>query len=125
MPARRELSFELPHNPMKTCLITPPESKPYETPSHHAARWPVATLIDFYTQVLGMTLLRKSENPEYNTALLLSVRRRQPGQAEIELTWNWDADSYEMGTAYVTSRSACPTPTRPARRSGGRWQRHP
>lgn len=57
--------------------------------------------IDFYTQVLGMTLLRTSENPEYKYSLaFVGYEGGNPGQAEIELTWNWDTDSYEMGTAY-------------------------
>ncbi|MDI1340141.1 lactoylglutathione lyase [Polaromonas sp.] len=57
--------------------------------------------INFYTQVLGMTLLRTSENPEYKYSLaFVGYEGGNPGQAEIELTWNWDTDSYEMGTAY-------------------------
>jgi lactoylglutathione lyase len=57
--------------------------------------------IDFYTQVLGMQLLRTSENPEYKYSLAFpGLRRRQPGQAEIELTYNWGTEQYEMGTAY-------------------------
>ena len=57
--------------------------------------------IDFYTQVLGMQLLRTSENPEYKYSLaFLGFDGGNPGQAEIELTWNWGVDSYEMGTAY-------------------------
>ena len=57
--------------------------------------------IGFYTQVLGMTLLRKSENPEYKYSLaFVGYEGGNPGQAEIELTWNWDTDSYDMGTAY-------------------------
>jgi lactoylglutathione lyase len=57
--------------------------------------------IDFYTQVLGMSLLRTSENPEYKYSLaFVGYEGGNPGQAEIELTWNWGTDSYEMGTAY-------------------------
>ncbi|GAB3478738.1 lactoylglutathione lyase [Polaromonas eurypsychrophila] len=57
--------------------------------------------IDFYTQVLGMTVLRRSENPEYKYSLaFVGYEGGNPGQAEIELTWNWGTDSYEMGTAY-------------------------
>ena len=57
--------------------------------------------IDFYTQVLGMTLLRQSENPEYKYSLaFLGFDGGNPGQAEIELTYNWGVDSYELGTAY-------------------------
>ena len=56
--------------------------------------------IDFYTQVLGMQLLRTSENPEYRYSLAFVGYEGNPAQAEIELTHNWGTDSYEMGTAY-------------------------
>lgn len=57
--------------------------------------------IDFYTRVLGMQLLRTSENPEYKYSLaFLGFDGGNPGQAEIELTYNWGVDKYEMGTAY-------------------------
>ena len=57
--------------------------------------------IQFYTQVLGMQLLRRSENPEYKYSLaFLGFDGGNPGQAEIELTYNWGTTSYEMGTAY-------------------------
>jgi lactoylglutathione lyase len=57
--------------------------------------------IDFYTQVLGMQLLRKSENPEYKYSLaFLGFDGGNPGQAEIELTYNWGTESYDLGTAY-------------------------
>ena len=45
--------------------------------------------IDFYTQVLGMQLLRTSENPEYQYSLaFLGFEGGNPGQAELELTYN-------------------------------------
>ena len=57
--------------------------------------------IDFYTQVLGMTLLRTSDNPEYKyTLVFLGYEGGNPGQAEIELTYNYGVDHYDMGTAY-------------------------
>ena len=57
--------------------------------------------IDFYTQVLGMQLLRRSENPEYQYSLaFLGFDGGNPDQAEIELTYNWGVENYEMGTAY-------------------------
>ena len=56
--------------------------------------------IDFYTTVLGMQLLRKSENPEYKYTLAFVGFGGNPDQAEIELTYNWGVHSYEMGTAY-------------------------
>ena len=56
--------------------------------------------IDFYTQVLGMKLLRTSENPEYKYSLAFLGYGSNPEHAELELTWNWGVESYEMGTAY-------------------------
>ena len=57
--------------------------------------------IDFYTQVMGMQLLRTSENPEYRyTLAFLGFEGGNPAQAELELTYNWGTESYEMGTAY-------------------------
>ena len=56
--------------------------------------------IDFYTQVLGMKLLRTSENPEYKYTLAFVGYGSNPEQAEIELTFNWGVESYEMGTAF-------------------------
>jgi lactoylglutathione lyase len=57
--------------------------------------------IDFYTQVIGMELLRKSENAQYKyTLAFLGFAGGNPGQAEIELTHNWDTNHYDMGTAY-------------------------
>ena len=56
--------------------------------------------IDFYTNVLGMQLLRQSENPEYKYSLAFVGYEGNPAQAEIELTYNHGTDSYDMGTAY-------------------------
>jgi lactoylglutathione lyase len=57
--------------------------------------------IDFYTNVIGMNLLRTSDNPEYKYSLaFLGFDKGNPDQAEIELTYNWGVESYEMGTAY-------------------------
>jgi lactoylglutathione lyase len=57
--------------------------------------------VAFYTQVLGMQLLRRSENPDYKYSLaFLGFEGGNPGQAEIELTYNWGVETYELGTAY-------------------------
>lgn len=57
--------------------------------------------VDFYTRVIGMQMLRTSENPEYRYSLaFLGFDGGNPNQAELELTWNWDSDHYELGTAY-------------------------
>ncbi|MCC6073121.1 lactoylglutathione lyase [Massilia sp. GCM10020059] len=56
--------------------------------------------IDFYTKVLGMTLLRTSENPEYKYTLAFVGYGSNPDHAELELTYNWGVNTYELGTAY-------------------------
>jgi lactoylglutathione lyase len=56
--------------------------------------------IDFYTQVLGMTLLRTTERPEQKYSLAFVGYGSNPEHAEIELTHNHGVDSYELGTAY-------------------------
>ena len=55
--------------------------------------------IDFYTKVLGMTLLRTSENPEYKYTLAFVGYGSNPEHAELELTYNWGVDKYELGSA--------------------------
>ena len=56
--------------------------------------------INFYTQVLGMTLIRRSENPEYKYSLAFVGYGSNPEHAELELTYNHGVDKYDMGTAY-------------------------
>jgi lactoylglutathione lyase len=56
--------------------------------------------IDFYPRVLGMQLLRKTENPDYQYTLAFVGYGRNPEHAEIELTYNWGVESYEPGTAF-------------------------
>ena len=56
--------------------------------------------IDFYTRVLGMTLLRTTERPDQKYSLAFVGYGSNPEQAEIELTYNHGVDRYELGTAY-------------------------
>jgi lactoylglutathione lyase len=56
--------------------------------------------IDFYTHVMGMTLLRTSENPSQHYSLAFLGYGNNPEHAELELTYNHGVSSYEMGTAY-------------------------
>ena len=55
--------------------------------------------IDFYTNVLGMKLLRTSAHPEYKYSLAFVGYGEERDTAVIELTYNWGVDSYELGTA--------------------------
>lgn len=56
--------------------------------------------VDFYTRVLGMRLLRQSENTEYKYTLAFLGYTEESEGAVIELTYNWGVDSYEQGNAY-------------------------
>ena len=56
--------------------------------------------IDFYTKVLGMQLLRTTDRPEQKYSLAFVGYGSNPEQAEIELTYNYGVDKYELGTAY-------------------------
>ena len=56
--------------------------------------------IDFYTQVMGMTLLRQSENASQKYSLAFLGYGPNPEHAELELTYNHGVDSYDIGTAY-------------------------
>ena len=56
--------------------------------------------IDFYTQVLGMKLLRTTERPEQKYDLAFVGYGSNPEHAEIELTYNYGVDRYELGSAY-------------------------
>jgi lactoylglutathione lyase len=58
--------------------------------------------IDFYTDVLGMELLRTTERPEqkYSLAFVGYNGGNANGEAEIELTYNHGESEYDLGTAY-------------------------
>ncbi|EAM3348899.1 lactoylglutathione lyase [Salmonella enterica] len=56
--------------------------------------------IAFYTNVLGMKLLRTNENPEYKYSLAFVGYGPETEEAVIELTYNWGVESYDMGNAY-------------------------
>jgi len=58
--------------------------------------------IAFYTQVMGMNLLRTADRADqkYTLAFVGYEQGNISGQAEIELTYNYGVDSYEMGSAY-------------------------
>ena len=58
--------------------------------------------VDFYTQVLGMQLLRTTDRPEqgYSLAFVGYGGGNASGGAEIELTYNHGVSGYDLGTAY-------------------------
>jgi lactoylglutathione lyase len=56
--------------------------------------------LGFYTNVLGMELISRKDYPEGKFTLAFVGYGRNPAQAELELTHNWDVERYELGTAY-------------------------
>lgn len=56
--------------------------------------------IAFYTEVLGMRLLRRSDYPEGRFTLAFVGYGDEAETAVIELTHNWDTSSYELGNGY-------------------------
>ena len=56
--------------------------------------------IDFYTNIMGMKLLRTTDRPDQKYSLAFLGYESNPDQAELELTYNYGTTQYEMGTAY-------------------------
>ena len=56
--------------------------------------------ISFYTEVLGMTLLRRKDYPEGQFTLAFVGYGDEAHNSVIELTHNWGVNSYELGTGY-------------------------
>ena len=84
--------------------------------------------IDFYTKVIGMSLLRQSENPSQKYSLAFLGFGRNPEHAELELTYNHGVDSYDLGTAYGHIAISVPdayAACEQIRQSGGSVTREP
>ncbi|MCO6545295.1 MAG: lactoylglutathione lyase [Gilliamella sp.] len=56
--------------------------------------------IDFYTRVMGMRVLRTSENTEYKYSLAFVGYSDETTSSVIELTYNWGTDKYDHGSAF-------------------------
>jgi lactoylglutathione lyase len=56
--------------------------------------------LTFYTEVLGMRLLRRKDYPEGRFTLAFVGYGDESTTAVLELTHNWDTSSYEIGTGY-------------------------
>jgi len=54
----------------------------------------------FYTDVLGMRLLRQADYPTGKFTLAFVGYGEESDEAVLELTHNWDTDSYDLGNAY-------------------------
>ena len=60
----------------------------------------LAQSITFYTEVLGMRLLRQHDYPEGRFTLAFLGYGDEASHTVLELTHNWDTSSYELGTGY-------------------------
>jgi len=56
--------------------------------------------IAFYTEILGMRLLRKKDYPDGEFTLAFLGYGEESDNTVIELTYNWGVDSYELGSGY-------------------------
>ena len=56
--------------------------------------------LDFYTDVLGMKLLRKADYPDGKFTLAFVGYDSEENSSVLELTHNWDTKNYELGSGY-------------------------
>ena len=56
--------------------------------------------LSFYTEILGMRLLRRQDYPEGRFTLAFVGYGDEAANTVLELTHNWDTASYELGNAY-------------------------
>ncbi len=56
--------------------------------------------IKFYTEVLGMELLRQKDYPEGKFTLAFLGYGDEKHNTALELTYNWDTDSYDLGKGF-------------------------
>lgn len=56
--------------------------------------------LDFYTDVLGMKLLRQKDYPDGKFTLAFVGYGDESDTTVLELTHNWDTESYDLGNGY-------------------------
>ena len=78
--------------------------------------------IHFYTEVMGMRLLRQTDRPEQKYTLAFVGYGTEDEGAVLELTYNYGVDRYDLGTAYghiaIAVEDCVATCTEVARRGG-------
>ena len=70
--------------------------------------------LGFYTEVLGMQLLRRKDYPSGRFTLAFVGYGSESDHTVLELTHNWDTDSYTLGVPTATLRWGWRTSTAPA-----------
>jgi len=84
--------------------------------------------VNFYTQVLGMKLLRTTERPEQKYSLAFVGYDDEERAAVLELTYNYGVERYELGTAFGNIAIGMPDVSAACervRKSGGKVTREP
>ena len=56
--------------------------------------------VKFYTEVLGMKVLRTTDRPEQKYSLAFVGYDDESRASVLELTYNYGTDNYDLGTAY-------------------------
>ena len=56
--------------------------------------------IHFYTEILGMKLLRQKDYPDGKFSLAFVGYGNEQDNSVIELTYNWDTDNYDLGSGF-------------------------
>jgi len=56
--------------------------------------------IDFYTQIMGMKVLRTLDQPDEKYTLIFLGFGEESKTCVLELTYNYDVHTYEVGNAY-------------------------
>ncbi|HEU4352784.1 MAG TPA: lactoylglutathione lyase [Burkholderiales bacterium] len=84
--------------------------------------------VNFYTEVLGMKLLRTTDRPEQKYSLAFVGYDDEERTAVLELTYNYGVERYDLGTAFGHIAIGVPdvkTACERVRRSGGKVTREP
>ena len=82
--------------------------------------------VKFYTEVLGMKLLRTTDRPDQKYSLAFVGYDTEDRTAVLELTYNYGVDKYDLGTAYGHVAIAVPDAAKAcaeAKRRGGKVTR--
>jgi len=84
--------------------------------------------VNFYTEVLGMKLLRTTDRPEQKYSLAFVGYDDEKRSAVLELTYNYGVDRYELGSAFGHVAIGVPdvaAACERVRKAGGRVTREP
>jgi lactoylglutathione lyase len=84
--------------------------------------------VKFYTEVLGMKLLRTTDRPEQKYSLAFVGYDAEDRTAVLELTYNYGVERYDLGSAFGHIAIGMPDVAKACdgvRRNGGKVTREP